>query len=100
MKTLPKQFYKYFWDTDPALIDVEKYQQYVIERVLEWGRTDDLRKLLSLFGREKLITVLTHSRQLSLRNANFLATIWDVPKERILCLQPEFRRTHRQSWNR
>lgn len=100
MKTLPKQFYKYFWDTDPVLIDMEKNSESVIERILEWGRTDDLRELLSLFGREKLITVLTHSRQLSLRNANFLATIWDVPKERILCLQPEFRRTHRQSWNR
>jgi len=100
MKALPKRFYKYFWDTDPVTINVEQYSKYVIERVLEWGRVDDLRELISLFGRDKLIEVLIHSKQLSLRNANFLATIWDVPKERILCMQPEFRRIHRQSWNR
>jgi hypothetical protein len=100
MSGLPKQFYKYFWDSDPTTIDMERHPQYVIERVLEWGRSDDLRELISLFGREKLIEVLMHSKQLSLRNANFLATIWDIPKERVLCLQPEFRRTHRQSWNR
>lgn len=100
MKVLPKPFYKYFWDTDPASIDIEKYDKYVIERVLEWGRVSDYHWLIQEFGRDKLIQVLMQSRQLSIKSANFLATIWDVPKEKILCLQPEFRRTHRAFWKR
>lgn len=100
MKVLPKQFYKYFWDSDPSTIDVEKYEKYVIERILEWGRTSDYLWLISEFGRKRLIEVLMQSRQLSIKNANFLATIWDVPKEGVLCLQPEFRRTHRALWKR
>ena len=100
MKKLPKQFYKYFWDTDPVMIDMEQYSQQVIERILEWGRSEDMRYLIAEFGREQLIAVLMRSRQLSIRNANYLATIWDVPKEEVLCLQPESRRLHKLSWNR
>lgn len=100
MKLLPKQLYRYFWDTDPALIDIEKYSKSVIERILEWGRTEDYQWLIDEFGRDRLIEILTKSRQLSVKNANFLATIWDVPKEGVLCLQPEFRQLHRQLWKR
>lgn len=100
MKPLPKQLHKYFWDTDPMTIDVDQYPKYVIERILEWGRVEDFRWLLRQFGRDELIKVLLSSRQLSIRNANFLATIWDVPKERVLCLQPEYRRLRKLSWNR
>ncbi len=100
MKALPREFYKYFWDTKPEEIDIEKYDKYVIERILEWGRTADYRWLIAEYGRKRLIEILVKSRQLSIKSANFLATIWDIPKEEVLCLQPEFRRIHRQHWSR
>jgi len=31
-----------FWDTDPKKIDPKKNARYVIERILEWGRPEEV----------------------------------------------------------
>lgn len=100
MKQLPKSLWKYFWDTNPSTIDAEKYDTYVIERILEWGRKDDLQELKKLYSEDEIETGLKGACQLPKKQAQFFADIWGIPREEVLCLQPEFRRQHRQLWTR
>lgn len=87
MKTLPKQFYKYFWDTDPSTIDVEMKSAYVINRLLQWGRVAELKWLKKNYGLEALKVVVRRSRELSAKHGNFYSLIYDIPPEEVLCLQ-------------
>lgn len=87
MRTLPKQFYKYFWDTDPSTIDVESKSAYVISRLLQWGRVEELKWLRQNYGLEALKMVVRRSRELSAKHGNFFSLIYDIPPEEVLCLQ-------------
>jgi hypothetical protein len=35
--SIPFEFHRYFWDTDPAAIDLHRHAAYVITRILEMG---------------------------------------------------------------
>lgn len=86
-QALPRQFYKYFWDTDPATIDVESKATYVMGRLLQWGRVEELKWLKQYYGLEALKTVVRHSRELSAKHGRFFSLIYDIPPEEVLCLQ-------------
>lgn len=38
-----------FWDVDPKTIDPQKHARYIIERVLEFGRSDELHWLFHTY---------------------------------------------------
>lgn len=98
MKKLPKSMYRYFWDIKAEELDIDRWDQYVIARVLQWGRAKDLRWLSKAYGKEKLIEVLKRSRELSVKNANYFAKVWGIPTMEVLCLQPEFRQQRSKHW--
>lgn len=98
MKKLPKQLHKYFWDTDPLTIDVVNKSVYVINRILQWVRIDDLRWLREEYGIEALKEVVRKSRDLPVKHANFFSLIYGIRKEEVRCLQPGFRLQHRNVW--
>lgn len=98
MSGLPKQFYKYFWDTKAEQIDIEKNSAYVINRLLQWGRAPDLKWLKAQYGIESLKLVVKRSRELSPKHGRFFALIYDIPPEEVLCLQLGSRQQPRNVW--
>jgi len=97
---LPESAYKYFWDINPAELDVAKHPHYVIERLLEYGDFPELRWLFSRFGREEIMETLRQSRRLSLRSANFWSQTLNVPRRKVKCLSKRFQQTQNQIWQR
>jgi len=47
-----------FWDVDPETIDPEKHARYIIERVLDFGRSEEVSWMFKRYPREKIATVL------------------------------------------
>ncbi len=47
-----------FWDVDPKNIDLEKNARYVIERVLDFGRGEEVRWMFKQYPRERIAEVL------------------------------------------
>lgn len=43
-----------FWDVDPETIDLEKNARYVIERVLDFGNDEEVRRLFQKYGKERI----------------------------------------------
>lgn len=65
-----------FWEVDPSQIDLDRHAEYVLVRVLERGRLDDVRWLLHQYGVER-IRALFRSRahpELSVRTTQFWRT--------------------------
>lgn len=53
-----------FWDTDPNKIDFNKNAQYVIERIMDFGRDDEVRWLWNYYDKALMRKVVLESRSL------------------------------------
>ena len=53
-----------FWDTNPERIDLKKNARYVIERVLDFGRDDEVRWMWKLYDKALIRDVVSKSRSL------------------------------------
>ena len=53
-----------FWDTDPKKIDFKKNAQYVIERILDFGRDDEVRWMRNFYEHALIKSVVDKSRSL------------------------------------
>ena len=55
-----------FWDVDFEKIDYDKKAVFVIERVFERGDVEDIRNCRRYYGDEKVATILSNAKWLSL----------------------------------
>lgn len=95
---LPEHAYKYFWDIDPAKLDVSQYPRYVIERLLEYGDFPELRWLFGRFSSEEIVEVLKRSRALSRKRARSWANYFNVSPEEIRCLRKSYQSQRESIW--
>lgn len=51
-----------FWDVDPKTIDPKKHARYIIERILEFGRDDEVRWMANYYPSKVIKDVLKRSR--------------------------------------
>ena len=51
-----------FWDTNPEWIDIKKNARYVIERILDFGRPDEVRWLFKTYSKEEIKRVMNLPR--------------------------------------
>ena len=56
-----------FWDTNPDNIDLKKNARYVIERVLDFGRDEEVKWMWNLYDKPLLQEVVSNSRSLRSR---------------------------------
>lgn len=83
MAKIPQEWHKYFWEVQAENVDLDEYPYYVMERVLEHGNFEAVRKVRRYYGDERLKAFLlsTYARGLSKPTMRF----WQV----ILNLSPE-----------
>ena len=51
-----------FWDVDPKTIDTKKHARYIIERVLDFGRDEEVRWMFKQYSRKTISDVLHKPR--------------------------------------
>jgi hypothetical protein len=70
-----------FWDTDPASIDPERHENFVIARVMDRGTLDDVRAAWDFYGAERVQTALLQAPSLGAKTISFFANQFDLPRE-------------------
>lgn len=98
MKRAPKFLKEYFWDIDFDKINFDERKVYILKRILEYGDGDAVRWIWKNFKKEEIKDVLCNFRDYSLKTANFWATILNIKKEKVKCLNKSFRETQKQFW--
>lgn len=58
---LPSQLEHFFWDYDPADLDIAEHSQLIISRILEKGNFAALRALLGIYDSKQIELALLHS---------------------------------------
>ncbi|MBI4079491.1 MAG: hypothetical protein HY429_04325 [Candidatus Levybacteria bacterium] len=89
---LPEFLRPYFWDVAFDKIDVTKYPQFVLKRVLDRGDTKAVLWAITLFDNNSIAELITTSRDLSAKTANFWADMLGIDKHKVPCLQKPYSR--------
>ena len=57
-----------FWDVNPEHIDLQKNAEYVIERIIDFGRDDEVRWLWNFYDKKLIKKVVSTSRSMDPRS--------------------------------
>jgi len=98
MKTLPQFLKKYFWDVDFSKLNKEIYALFIIERILEEGDEKATRWMRDNFDLTQIKNVLFNSKNLSPKSANYWQLIFNLKRDKILCLRKSFQKKQRLIW--
>lgn len=63
-----------FWDVDPKTIHPKKHARYIAERIMNYGRDNEVRWLLGNYSRRYLGQVVKKSRDLD----NHARSLWTL----------------------
>lgn len=96
---LPPFLKKYFWDVDTRDLGKKKYQAFVVERILEHGNAEAIIWMNRNFSRIIIRNTLMKRRGISARSANYWALIYNVPKNKVVCLNKQFQKKLSKTWN-
>ncbi len=95
---MEKVFQKLFWDCDATKMEQNQYSRTIIERTLELGNFTQIKKMFECFDKELVKKTLQNSRQISSKSANFWADYFNLPKEKILCLNKQSNQQQPSHW--
>ncbi len=59
-----------FWDTNPDNIDTEKNAKYIIERILDLGKDEEVRWVWNFYDKALIRDVVNKSRSLRFESKN------------------------------
>ena len=89
---IPKYLHKYFWDTNPDKVDVQKDSQDIIFRILNEGDIPAIKWLFKTFSINAIKESLSERRGFSPRSVNSWSIFLNIPKNQILCLSKSYRK--------
>ena len=98
MKPIPQSLKKYFWDVNPLTLNKKIHPQFIIERILEYGDEKALKWLRENFTLNEIKSILYKSKNLSRKSANFWQFIFNLKRDKILCLKRFFRKRQKLIW--
>ncbi len=98
MKTIPQFLKKYFWDVNFSKLNKEIYASFIIERILEEGDEKAVKWMRDNFDLNQIKNVLYKSKNLSSKSANYWQFIFNLKRDKILCLRKSFQKKQRLIW--
>ena len=82
---LPAFLEPFFWEIDFARLRPSEREDYIIERLLEYGDDRAIHWLKATFSPEAIRRVVCRSRCLSRNTANLWGLMLNIPREEMVC---------------
>ncbi|MCX7779240.1 MAG: hypothetical protein N2259_03325 [Patescibacteria group bacterium] len=77
---LPKFLQSYFWDTDFQNLDLKKYGQFILTRILNYGDERAIKWIKRQFSKNEIKKAIVSSRSLDDKSFNFWSLIFGLDK--------------------
>lgn len=87
-----------FWEVDFPNLNLLKWPNYVIKRILEYGDKKAVCWMGQNFDKSKIREVVCKTRDLSSRSANYWAVVLEIDKRKVKCLQRHCLEIRRSCW--
>ncbi len=89
---------EYFWDVNFSELNKENHSSFIIERVLEYGDEKAVKWMKKNFNTSEIKNVICKSKNLSQKSANFWQLIFNLKRDKILCLRKSFQKKQKVIW--
>ena len=76
---------RYFWDIDRGKLDVIVSKRLIIERIFSLGKLDEMKVLLSYYGKREVVDTLCQLNYLDPKTLNFISKFFNKPKSSFKC---------------
>lgn len=83
---IPQHLRPFFWEIDADDLDLEKYRDYVIGRILELGTEEAVAWMKTTFREGEIKQVIRRDHQLSPKSATYWALLYEIPTEEVAAL--------------
>lgn len=93
---LPKFLNQYFWDVDD--LEIKSHSLFIIERLLEYGDKKAVLWMMNNFEKSQIRESLRKRKSISAKSANYWASIFGVPRNKILCLNKSYQKRQKTHW--
>lgn len=93
MAGLPPSLHQYFWDYDVSILDVHTHAFLIMKRVLDRGKTNDVRWIVRTYGKDAIRDMLKKTKDLSRITATYWSRVLDVDQKDVPCLLKPYSRT-------
>ena len=87
---LPKEFKTYFWDSNFKDLNPQKHPQFVLARLLDMGNTQAVRWSLQYYSTQDIKTLLTTTKNISRKSANYWSKTLNINSQQVPCLQKPY----------
>jgi hypothetical protein len=74
------------WDVNIKTLDPSRYKRFVIERVLQYGRPEQVRWLCRRYSKKEISAVVRVSRNIGRKTAAYWSLHLNIPRKKVLCL--------------
>lgn len=86
MSTFLKQINQaYFWDVNLNNIDESKSKRLIIERIINFGNLQEIRRLMDHYGKDEVTKTICKLNHLDPKTLNFFSLIFQIPKTKFKC---------------
>lgn len=83
------------WDIKDHVPQYDQHPKWIILRVFEYGRMEDIADIINYYGFDKVSQVLTHEPHLSEDIMDLASAILEVPVSEFLCyITKQYRRIY------
>ncbi len=76
----------FFWDVDVKCLDTMKNKKFIIERLLQFGRPEQIKWMLARYSDREIIEVVKSSRTIDKKTAHYWALHYHILPKEVLCL--------------
>ncbi|HLD24298.1 hypothetical protein A2875_00205 [Candidatus Gottesmanbacteria bacterium RIFCSPHIGHO2_01_FULL_46_14] len=97
--SLPREFYRYFWDVNAEKLNPAEHPKYVINRLMNIGNVPSIRWMRQSFSQELIVETVKTVRDFSSTTAMFWAHFYHIPREEVTCMQEPYLSMRRKFWH-
>lgn len=93
MNSIPAHLHQYFWDYDASTLDVQQHAFLIIKRVLDRGKTSDMKWVVQTYGNDAIRDMLKKTKDLSRITATYWSRALNVDQKDVPCLLKPYSQT-------
>ncbi len=78
---------EFFWDVNARSLDTVKNKKFIIERLLQYGRPEQIKWLFTHYSDNDIVEVVKSSRTIDKKTANYWSLHYNISPDEVLCLK-------------
>ncbi len=76
---VPQELFYAFWDVDKKSLDLIEHKKFIVSRMFERGKFEDVLDIVVLYGKDEVAKILENNEFLSQEGIHLAHAILDIP---------------------